>query len=173
MTVFRIVAFDELVQVFTLQRICLESEVYVCPEIIDPELLCPGCFRGRLFVEEKDICLYSLGIEKTGRQSQECMHIAFMEELAPDCLACAAFKEDVIRHNDCRTAMLFEKSLYMLDKIKLFVRGRCPEVLTLDRLFLLVRLPVSADYGCTALFAEGRIGQHHLEPVSRISCQRI
>lgn len=38
----RIVALDEVLQVIKLQRICLQREVNVRPEIVDPELLSPS-----------------------------------------------------------------------------------------------------------------------------------
>jgi hypothetical protein len=63
MTVLRVITFYELIKIAAFERISLEGEILVCPEIIDPELLCPGFFRGRLFVKEENIRLYSLGIK--------------------------------------------------------------------------------------------------------------
>ena len=101
-------------------------------EVVDPELLGPGRFGCRLFVEEQDIRLHALRVEQARGQAQERMHVALVQELSPDRLPCPAFEQDVIRHDNCRAAVLFQKGLYMLDEIELLIGCRGPEVLALD-----------------------------------------
>jgi hypothetical protein len=45
MTVLGIVALDELVEVFALQRVSLESEVFLGSKIVDPEPISSRAFR--------------------------------------------------------------------------------------------------------------------------------
>ena len=59
-----IVALNELVEVFALQGIGLECEVFVGSEIVDPELLGPWRFACRFLVEEKNVRFHALGIEQ-------------------------------------------------------------------------------------------------------------
>ncbi len=61
----------------------------------------------------------------------------------------------------------------MLDEVKLLVRGRCPEVVTFDDVPLLGDLAFFADDGRAALLPERGIGHHDVEPIPRISGQRV
>jgi hypothetical protein len=63
MAVFWIIILNELVEVFALQRIGFQSEVFVGPEIIDPELFRPRRFAGGLLVKEEDVGFDALCVE--------------------------------------------------------------------------------------------------------------
>ena len=63
----RVVAFHELVEVFALERIGLEREVFVGAEVVDPELLGPGRLTRGLLVEEEHVGFHALRIEEPGR----------------------------------------------------------------------------------------------------------
>jgi hypothetical protein len=52
--VLRLVAGYEVVQVFPAQRIDLQREVFICSEVIDPDLLGPGLLASDLAVEEDE-----------------------------------------------------------------------------------------------------------------------
>src|SRR4051812_40289592 len=109
MSIRRVVAFHELVEVFTLERIGLEREVLVGAEVIDPELLGPGGFARRLLVEEEYVGFHTLRIEETGRQTQERVHIAFVQKLASDSFPRATFEKNVVRHHDSGSAILLQQ----------------------------------------------------------------
>ena len=48
--ILRMIARDEIAQIFQLQRIFLEGKVNVRPEIVNPDFFCPGCFCRRMIV---------------------------------------------------------------------------------------------------------------------------
>jgi len=93
--VLGIVVLYKLVEVRALEGIRLECEVHGRAEVVDPELLCPGCFACRLFVEEQHVGFHALGVEQARGQPQERMHVALLQELSPDRLPCPAFEQDV------------------------------------------------------------------------------
>ena len=128
MAVLWVVAGDEVVQVGALQRIGLEREVLVGAEVVDPEVLCPRCLAGRLAVEEQDVGLHALGVEDAGRQPQQGVDIALLQQLAADCLACPALKQHVVGHDDGGAAVDLQQGLDVLDEVELLVRRGCPEV---------------------------------------------
>jgi hypothetical protein len=113
----RVVAFHEFVEVFSFERIRLEREVLVGPQVVNPELLSPWCFTGRLFVEEEDVSFHALGIKETGRQTQKRVYVAVMQQLAADRLPYSAFKEHIVRHNDGSAAIDRENRLHMLNEV--------------------------------------------------------
>lgn len=147
MAVGRIVEGDELVQVRTLERVGLEGEMHVGAQVIDPELLGPRLFAGRLLVEEDDVRLDPLGVEQAGGEAQQGVHVAFMQELLADGLTCSALEEHVVRHHYGGPAMLFEQGFDVLDEVELLVGGGGPEVLTFDGLLLSVGPAIFADDG--------------------------
>jgi len=120
-SVLGIVAFNEVQEALELERIGLQSEVLVRPQIVDPELIRPGSFAGRLFIKEEHIGLHSLGVEDSGGQPEQSMDVAPLEELAADGLASSSFEEDVIGNNYRRPAIDLQK---------------CPDVLEAARLIL-------------------------------------
>ena len=61
------VALDELVEVFSLERIRLLREVPVGPQVVDPQRFRPGLFLSGLGVEEQDVGLHPLSVEDAGR----------------------------------------------------------------------------------------------------------
>src|SRR5687767_5440279 len=98
MAVLRAVAGHELVEVWSVQAVRLEREVLVGAQVVDPEGARPGRRAGRLAVEEQDVRLYALGVEDAGRQPQQGMDVALLEQLPPHRLAGAALEEYVVRH---------------------------------------------------------------------------
>lgn len=52
----RVIAVDEVSEVFKLQWVLFQGEVYVGPEIIEPDISGPGIFGGRLVVKKQHIC---------------------------------------------------------------------------------------------------------------------
>jgi hypothetical protein len=51
--VLGVVTFDKFIKIFAFERVGLEGEVHVGAQIVDPELLGPGCFAGRFAVKEE------------------------------------------------------------------------------------------------------------------------
>jgi len=53
--------------------------MFVGAQVVNPELLGPRFFGGRFAIEEKDIRLYSLGVEDAGRQTQQGVDVGLLE----------------------------------------------------------------------------------------------
>ena len=119
-----IVAGHELIQIFALQWIGLEREVLVGAEVVDPELLGPGGLARRLLVEEEHVGFHALRIEEAGRQTQERVHIALVQELPPDSFPRPNYKEDVVWYHNRSATILFQQGFDVLDEIELLVGGR-------------------------------------------------
>ncbi len=53
-----------------------------------------------LGVEEQDVGLHALRVEDTGRQSQQRVDVALLEQIAADGFAGSPFKQDIVRDDD-------------------------------------------------------------------------
>ena len=167
------VALHELVQVGPLQRVRLLREVHVGPQVVDPQRLRPRLFLGGLGVEEQDVGLHALGIEDASRQSQQRVNVALLQQVAAHRFAGPALEQHVVRHDDGTAAVDFEQRLDVLHEVELLVlRGR-PEILTFVGMLFLFQVAFFIDDGDAAFFAEGRIGQHHAEPLAGIAGQAV
>ena len=173
MAVLGVVAGDEVVEVGALQLVFFQCEVLVGSEIVNPELFGPRLFLRRLAVEEQHVGLHALGVEDARRQAQQRVNVSLLEQLAANGLTRAAFKQHVIRHDDRRSAMLFEDREDVLEKVELLVAGRRPEVVAVDRQAFLLRLAFLVDDGHAALLAERRIGHHHLVIFAAVAAERV
>jgi hypothetical protein len=69
-TVLRIVAGNEIVQISAFEGILLEREVLVRAQIVNPEFLCPGLFLGGFAIEEEDIRFNALGVPEARSKDQ-------------------------------------------------------------------------------------------------------
>ena len=167
--ILRVVALNELVEVFTLQRSCLQGEVLVGSEIIYPELLRPRCFAGRLLVEEENIGLHALRIEQASRETKKRVDIALVQQLPADRLPCPAFEKNIVRYDDRRAAVLFQQGFDVLKKVQLLVGGRRPEIVAFDDFRFPRHFAVIRHDRRTALLAEGRIGHHDLVAIAGIA----
>lgn len=132
-------------------------------EVVDPEVFGPGLFAGFFALEEEDVGFDSLGVEDAGGEAQEGVDVAAFEEFAADGFAGAAFEEDVVGEDDGGAAADHKFADDVLEEVELFVAGGGPEVGALVFLFLGGDLAVVADDGVAALFAEGGIGENHVE----------
>ena len=157
------VALFEVVEVFVGERVGLEGEVLVGAEVVDPEVFGPGLFAGFLALEEEDVGFDSLGVEDAGGQAQEGVDVAALEQFAADGFAGSAFEEDVVGEDDGGGAADLEFADDVLEEVELFVRGGGPELVALVFLLLGADLAVVADDGVAAFFAEGRVGEDHVE----------
>jgi hypothetical protein len=61
--IFGVKALDELVQIGSFQRSFLQSEMLICPQVIDPEFLDPRLLAGWFTVEEERVCLDGLCVK--------------------------------------------------------------------------------------------------------------
>ena len=130
--VLRVVAGDELVQVRALQRVRLQGEVLVGAQVVDPELLRPRRLAGGLAVEEQHVGLHALGVEDAGRQAQQGVDVALVQQPPPDRLARAALEQHVVRHHDRGAAVDLQQCLDVLEEVELLVAGGGPEVVADD-----------------------------------------
>ncbi len=101
------------------------------------------------------------------------MHVRLLEQLAANRLACAAFKQHVVRHDDRRAAMLLEDREDVLEKIELLVAGRRPEVVAVNRQAFFLRLALFVHDRHAALLAERRIGHDHLIILAALAAERV
>ncbi len=98
-------------------------EILIRSRVVDPELVGPRSLRGRLD---------PLRVKDAGRQAQERMDVAIVEQSAADHFAGAAFEEDVVWHDDRRAAVNVQNRLDVLDEVELLVAGCRPEVIAHD-----------------------------------------
>lgn len=96
MPVLRVVAGDEVVQVFALQRIRLQREVLIGSKVVNPQRFCPRSLASRLAVEEQDVCFDSLGVEDPCRQAEQSVDIALLQQFPTDGLSRTAFEQYVV-----------------------------------------------------------------------------
>ena len=150
--VLRIVAFDEVLQVLQLERIGLEGEVLVGPQVVDPQLLRPWRLAGRLSVKEEHIGLDSLGVEDARGQAQQRVNVAVLQQPSPHSLACSALEEDVIRHHNRRPAVDLEQIADVLQEVELLVGCCGPEIISVIRKRFSLGLVLIIHNGDAALF---------------------
>ena len=66
------------------------------------------------------------------------MQIGGLQQLLTYSFTRAALKENIIRNNNCCFTRCFHNRIDVLNKIKLFVRACCPEILTvINEIFFL------------------------------------
>ena len=101
------------------------------------------------------------------------MHVALVQQLAAHRLAGAALEEHVVRHDDGRAAVDLQDVAHVLHEVELLVAGRGPEVVAHDGLGFAADFALVGDKGDAALFAKGRVGEHHIEVFAGMAGQRI
>ena len=72
------VAGDKVVEVGALELVFFQGEVFIGPEIVDPQVFRPCLFLRRLAVEEEHVCLYTLRVEDTRWQAQQRVHVCLL-----------------------------------------------------------------------------------------------
>jgi len=103
------VALDEVVEVGARHRLGLQHVVAVGAVVVDPHLLGPRLVTAGPALEEQDVRLDALGVEDAGRQAQQRVDVALVEQLATDGLAGPAFEQNVVGDDDRRAAMDLEQ----------------------------------------------------------------
>jgi len=159
MAALRIVALDKIRQIRFLKGIGLEGEVLVRAQVVDPQLLRPGDLPGGPAVEEEHIGFHSLGIEDARRQTQQGVHVAALQQIAPHRLPRPALEEDIVRHHNGCSAVGLEHGSHVLEEVELLVGGGGSEVLAAVGLRLAALLGPAVGDGDAALLAEGGIGK--------------
>ncbi len=101
------------------------------------------------------------------------MDIKSRQQSPADRLAGPAFEEHIIRHDHCRAAVDLQQGGDVLDKVELLVAGGGPEIVALVGQGIPLGFAFAVDNGHAALLAKGRIGQHHIEALTRIGDKRI
>jgi hypothetical protein len=117
-------------QVLAAERVLLQRDVLVRPQVGDPHHRRPRRLARRLAVEEENVRLHALRIEDPGREAQECMDVALVQELAADRFARTALEQDAVRDDDGAPAARRNERLDVLEEAELLVRRRRPEVVT-------------------------------------------
>ena len=107
--IFLVVAGDEVVQVAAFESVFLQREMQIGSQVVDPELLCPRSFLCRFAVEEQDVRLHALGVEDPGRQPQQRMNVALLQQLPTHDLPSPTLEEDVIGHDNRSPPLIFNK----------------------------------------------------------------
>ena len=123
--------------------------------------------------KKSDVRLHALRVEDAGRQPQQRVDVALVQELAPHGLAGAALEEHVVGHDDGGAAVDLEQGLDVLDEVELLVRGRRPEVGAVVGERLAVGLALLVDDRDGRLLAEGRIGDHDVDVVAGLVAQGV
>ena len=91
------------------------------------------------------------------------MHIAIVQQPAANQFASTALKKHIVRHHHRCTAIDLQDRAHMLNEVELLVAGRRPEVVADNNQRLALFVAIFANHGDARLFAERRIGQHHVE----------
>jgi len=110
-------------------------EVLVGAEVVDPQLVRPRLLRRGLAVEEHHVRLHATGVEDPGRQPQQGVDVALLQQSPPDGLAGSALKQDVVGDDDGGASVDGEQRPDMLQEVELLVGGGGPEVLLLRGMF--------------------------------------
>src|SRR2546423_5745849 len=101
------------------------------------------------------------------------MHLALLQQLAPDSLTGPALEKHIIRHNHGSTPINLEQRLDMLDKVQLLVAGAGPEVVSHNHAGLALLVSFFVDKGDAALAPKRWIGQHDIEILTRVTAHTI
>src|SRR5437868_9635496 len=101
------------------------------------------------------------------------MHLALLQQFAPDGLTGTALEKNIIRHNYGSTTVNLEQRLDMLDKVQLLVAGAGPEVDAHDHAGLALLVSLLVHKGDAALAPKRWIGQHDIEILARVTAQTI
>ena len=79
MTILRIAARHEVVEVGALERILLQREVEIRAEVINPQSFRPRLLTRRLAIKEQHVGLYSLRVENARRQTQQRVDVSLIQ----------------------------------------------------------------------------------------------
>src|SRR5436309_6661251 len=101
------------------------------------------------------------------------MHIALLQQFAPDGLTSTTLEEHIIRHDKSGTTINLEQGLDMLHKVQLLVAGAGPEVVAHDHAGLTLLTSLLVDKGDAAFAPKRWIGQHDIEILTRVTAQTI
>lgn len=78
-TVFRVVAGDEIPQVLQLERAGFQGEMFVGAQIVEPDSLSVDLSVLGLSVKKHYVGLHALGLKDTGGKAQDGVHIAVFQ----------------------------------------------------------------------------------------------
>lgn len=121
MPVFRVVTLDKVFEVFKFHGLFLQGEVYVGPEIVDPDIFCFEPWSRGGIVEKDDVCFDSGFVKDACRKPEDGVKIAGFKEFFPYGFSRSSFKENVIwNYHGCFTSG-FEEGFDVLEEVKLFV----------------------------------------------------
>jgi hypothetical protein len=91
----RLVGVSEALKVAAHEVAWLEREALIGAEIVDPQLPRRRRRRGWLALEEQHVRLDALGVSDAGRQAEQRVDVAFMEQPPADRLAGTALEQSL------------------------------------------------------------------------------
>jgi len=112
-------------------------------------------FSADALVKEENVCFHALRVENSSGKPQQGVNVALLQQSSSDCLACATFKQNVVRHNDSRYSIRLEQTVNVLHEVELFVRSRGEKVCALICQRLFGGFAFFVDDGNAGLFANG------------------
>src|SRR6202521_5980171 len=101
------------------------------------------------------------------------MHIALLQQFAPDRLPSSALEKDIIRHDHRGSSVDFEQRLDMLDKIQLLVAGAGPEIIPYNHARFAFLATLLVHEGDAALAPKRGIGKHHVKILAGMAAQAV
>ena len=96
-----------------------------------------------------------------------------MEEAFTNGFAGAALEEHIVGQDDSGAAVDLEQAADVLEEVELLVAGGGPEVVAQNLLALLHLIAILVDDGDAGLFAEWRVGEHHVVVDRRLGDEAV
>src|SRR5271166_4758827 len=101
------------------------------------------------------------------------MHIALLEQIAPNSFTRTAFKKYIVRNDDRTAAVDFQERLRVLKKVQLLVLRRCQEILPYVFRVFLFQIASFVDDRNAAFLSKRRIGHHDAETLTGVTCKAV
>src|SRR5713226_1768740 len=108
MAASRIVAGNKIREMLWSEWVGAQGKIHVGAQVVDPEALGLRVEAGLALIKEEHIGFNTLSVKDAGGQAQHRVHIAGLQEVAPDGLACTTLKEYVVWYDNCRAAIALE-----------------------------------------------------------------
>lgn len=131
LAVRRVVAVNELAEIFEAERLAFQGVVDVGPVVVVPDLLGRGTFARRPVVKKEDVRFHSLGVENAGGQTEDGVQFRGLHQLLPDGLPGPTFEKHIIGQNHGRPTSRLEQRADVLEEVELLVGGGRPEILSI------------------------------------------
>src|SRR4051812_6119922 len=92
--------------------------------VVQPERRGPRRFQANwILIKEEHVSFDAARVEDAGRQPQQRVYIALLEQPPPNCLPCTALKQHVVGQDDGGTARTTQYGRDVLQEVELLVLG--------------------------------------------------